>query len=185
MALTPTVQIPLNFKAPDFSLPEPLSGELCTWNDIQGLKGTVVMFICNHCPYVVHVVDELVKLGMDYKNEGIGFVAISSNDVSTHPNDGPYQMAVLAREKEFPFPYLYDESQEIARSYDAACTPDFSVFSHEGKCIYRGQLDGSRPGNQVPVNGEDMRKVLDLLVAHQEVPAEGQVPSIGCNIKWK
>lgn len=185
MALTPTVQIPLNFKAPEFSLPEPLSGKLLEWHDVKGSKGTVVMFICNHCPYVVHVVDELVRLGNDYKNQAIGFVAISSNDVSTYPNDGPDQMASLAREKEFPFPYLYDESQDIARAYDAACTPDFSVFSHEGKCVYRGQLDGSRPGNQVPVTGADMRRVLDALVEGENVPTEGQVPSIGCNIKWK
>ncbi len=185
MALTPTVQIPLKFAAPDFQLPEPLSGKTRSWQDIRGPKGTVVMFICNHCPFVVHVMDELVRLGNDYMNQGIGFVAISANDITTHPQDGPTHMAALAAEKEFPFMYLYDESQEVAKAYEAACTPDFSIFSHEGKCVYRGQLDGSRPGNEIPVDGADMRKVLDLLVRGAAVPEENQIPSIGCNIKWK
>lgn len=144
----------------------------------------MVMFICNHCPFVVHVMDELVNVANDYKNKGIGFVAISSNDVSTHPTDSPELMKKLADEKSFPFPYLYDESQEVAKAYTAACTPDFSVFDADNNCVYRGQLDSSRPGNDEPVNGADLRGVLDDLLLGKSI-SENQIPSIGCNIKWK
>lgn len=174
----------LGYDAPDFALPNVVTGKSTNYSDIEGEKGTVVMFICNHCPFVVHVMDELIRIGNDYKNRGIGFVAISSNDVTTHPADAPELMKKLAEEKAFPFPYLYDESQETAKAYTAACTPDFSVFNSATKCVYRGQLDDSRPGNEQPVNGKDLRKVLDDLIAGNPIPAE-QKPSLGCNIKWK
>lgn len=185
MARTLTTQIPLGFKAPDFKLPEPLTGKAIAYEDIRGEKGTVVMFICNHCPYVIHVREELVRIVGEYLPQGIGFVAISSNDVENYPNDHPDKMAALAEELNFPFPYLYDESQAVARAYDAACTPDFSVFDADDRCVYRGELDGSRPGNEIPLTGESLRQTLDLLVAGDEVPEEGQRPSMGCNIKWK
>lgn len=184
MARTPTVNLELGYKAPDFSIPDVVSGSSTTFHDIKGEKATVVMFICNHCPFVIHVMDELIRVANDYKSQGIGFVAISSNDVSTHPDDSPEKMKALAAEKEFPFPYLYDETQEVAKAYTAACTPDFSVFDADENCVYRGQLDDSRPGNDEPVNGKDLRKVLDTLIDGQSVPTE-QKPSLGCNIKWK
>ncbi len=143
------------------------------------------MFICNHCPFVIHVREELVRVANDYLGKGIGFVAISSNDVVNYPDDHPDNMAELARDLKFPFPYLYDASQAIARAYDAACTPDFSVFDAADCCVYRGELDGSRPGNDIPVTGESLRKAIDYLIRGEEVPAEGQRPSMGCNIKWK
>jgi thiol-disulfide isomerase/thioredoxin len=185
MARTLTTQIPLGFKSPAFKLPEPLTGAQISYADVRGERGTVVMFICNHCPYVIHVREELVKLANDYKAKGIGFVAISANDVEKYPDDAPEKMAALARDMNFPFPYLYDESQEVAKAYDAACTPDFSVFDADDVAVYRGELDGSRPGNDVPVTGGSMREALDLIVAGERPPAEGQRPSMGCNIKWK
>lgn len=184
MARTPTKNIPLGFDAPFFELSEPLSGKNISLNDIKGEKGTLIMFICNHCPFVIHVLDELISIGNDYKNKGIGIVAINSNDVDNYPDDHPDKMKKLAKEKNFPFPYLFDESQEVAKAYEAACTPDFNLFDTEGKCVYRGQLDGSRPGNDIPVTGVDLRKALDQVISGKEVP-EDQMPSIGCNIKWK
>lgn len=185
MARTLTTSIPLGFKAPDFSLTDTISGELIGYREVRGDRGTLIMFICNHCPYVVHVREELVRLAHDYMEKGIGFVAISSNDVVNYPQDGPELMKELALEMQFPFPYLYDESQDVARAYDAACTPDFSLIDADDRCVYRGQLDASRPGNDLPVNGESMREALDLLVDEKPVPAAGQIPSMGCNIKWK
>ena len=184
MARTPTTQIPLGFKAPEFRLPDTVSGNFVSLNDIAGSKGTVVMFICNHCPFVIHVREELVKLANDYKDKGFGFVAISSNDIVNYPDDAPQKMKQLALELEFPFPYLYDETQEVAKAYDAACTPDFSVFDKDQLCVYRGQLDDARPGNDAPVNGKDLRHLLDCLLNGKKVPQE-QKPSLGCNIKWK
>ncbi len=184
MARTPTTQIPLGFKAPDFKLPDVVTGNIVNLKQVSDSQGLVVMFICNHCPFVIHVMDELIQLAKDYLPKEIGFVAISSNDVVNYPDDDPIKMKELATEKKFPFPYLYDETQEIAKKYDAACTPDFSVFNSQMKCIYRGQLDGSRPGNDIECNGEDLRKVLDLMLQKLEVNFE-QKPSIGCNIKWK
>ena len=184
MARTPTVKLPLGYSAPNFELIDVTTSKLLSYSDIKGEHGTVVMFICNHCPFVVHVMDELIRLGNDYKAKGIGFVAISSNDVANYPDDSPEKMKDLANSKEFPFPYLYDETQNVAKAYFAACTPDFSVFDSEDKCVYRGQLDDSRPGNSEPVNGKDLRKVLDQLISGNDVPAN-QKPSIGCNIKWK
>ncbi|CAG5084091.1 thioredoxin family protein [Parvicella tangerina] len=184
MARTPTTQIPLGFTAPDFTLPDSVSGKNYSFEQLKGEKGTVVMFICNHCPFVIHVREELVRLANDYLSKGIGFVVISSNDVENYPDDSPEKMKELAEELNFPFPYLYDETQEVAKAYDAACTPDFSVFNSDNVCVYRGQLDDSRPGNDEPVNGKDMRKVLDYLLAGKEIDFE-QKPSLGCNIKWK
>ncbi len=184
MSLTPTKPIPLGFDAPEFSLPDVVNGKMISFKDIRGEKGTLVMFICNHCPYVIHVMDELIRLGNDYLPKGIGIVAISSNDVINYPQDHPEKMKELALSKSFPFLYLYDESQDVAKAYDAVCTPDFNLFDADGKCVYRGQIDGSRPGSDVPVNGKDMREALNLVLAGKQVP-EVQIPSQGCNIKWK
>jgi peroxiredoxin len=184
MARTPTKQIALGFEAPYFELPEPLTGKTVSLKDVKGEKGTLVMFICNHCPFVIHVLDELVSIGYDYKEKGVGIVAINSNDVKNYPADHPDLMKELAIDKKFPFPYLFDESQEVAKAYEAACTPDFNLFNAEGKCVYRGQLDGARPGNDIPISGTDLRKALDQVINGEEVP-EDQMPSIGCNIKWK
>jgi thiol-disulfide isomerase/thioredoxin len=184
MARTPTTQIPLGFKAPDFSLVDVTSSIKTTLKDVSKKNGLVVMFICNHCPFVVHVLEQILALGSDYLIKDIGFVAISSNDVINYPDDSPEKMKELAKSYNFPFPYLYDPTQEVAKNYDAACTPDFSVFDGELKCIYRGQLDNSRPGNKEPVNGKDLRLVLDLLLKNKKIDFI-QKPSIGCNIKWK
>lgn len=144
----------------------------------------MIMFICNHCPFVKHVNDEMVKLANDYRKKGIGFVAISSNDVISHPEDAPEQMKEVAEQFNYPFPYCYDETQQVARIYNAACTPDFFIYDHNLLLVYRGQLDDSRPGNGVPVSGKDIRHALDCIINNQPVPAD-QRPSIGCNIKWK
>lgn len=184
MALTPTKKIELGFKLPPFELPDTISGKTVTHKDIKGKKGTLVMFICNHCPYVLHVIQELIKIGYDYKDKGIGIVAISSNDVVNYPQDHPDRMKEMAISLKFPFPYLYDESQDIAKAYDAACTPDFNLFDANDKCVYRGQLDGSRPGNDIKTDGSDLRKAMDLIVAGKDVSTE-QIPSTGCGIKWK
>ena len=141
--------------------------------------------MCNHCPFVIHILDELVAFAEECQVKGVRFVAISSNDVVNYPQDDVPHMKTLAEQYGFSFPYLYDESQEVAKAYDAACTPDFSVFDSEGKAVYRGQFDAARPGNKVPVTGEDLRNVVNTLLAGDPVPSTGQVPSIGCNIKWK
>ena len=146
-------------------------------------NGTVVMFICNHCPFVIHVIDEIVSISENYK-ENISFVAISSNDVINYPDDSPDHMKKLAVNKNFSFPYLFDETQEVAKSFDAACTPDFFLYNNESKLVYRGQMDDSRPGNGIPVTGNDLKSALDNLIKNKEISAE-QKPSIGCNIKWK
>ena len=184
MARTPTTQIPLGFKAPDFNLLDVVSQKNISLKDVAKKKGLVVMFICNHCPFVVHVIDEIVNIANDYISKDIGFVAISSNDVINYPDDDPIKMKALALEKKFPFHYLYDETQDVAKLYDAACTPDFSVFNGELKCVYRGQMDDSRPGNEEPINGKDLRVVLDYILIDKKIDFE-QKPSLGCNIKWK
>ena len=183
MVRTPSTMLPLGTVAPDFALPN-VDGRTVSFADAAGTRGTVVMFICNHCPFVKHVADQLAALGRDYLPRGVGFAAISSNDVSTHPADSPEQMVREAEERGYPFPYLYDETQDVAKAYRAACTPDFFVFDAERRLVYRGQLDASRPGNDVPVTGTDLRAALDAVVAGRDISA-GQVPSIGCNIKWK
>ena len=183
MAMTPTTQIELGFKAPDFNLPSG-SGIFHSLNDIKGDKGTVVMFICNHCPFVIHVAEELSRLANAYQNKGFGFVAINSNDVLNYPADSPEKMIEFSEEYNLSFPYLFDETQETAKAYDAACTPDFSVFNKDLNCVYRGQLDDSRPGNDEPNNGFSIRETLDALKNNSSINSN-QKPSIGCNIKWK
>jgi len=184
MAETPTIQIPLGFKAPDFELPDMISGQTKTLGELKSDKATVVVFICNHCPYVIHIIEELVKVGSEYIPKGVSFVMINSNDVVKYPADSPEKMVEFAKKYGFPFPYLFDETQEVAKAYDAACTPDFNVFDGEMKCVYRGQFDDSRPGNKKPVTGNDMRQTLNLLLEGKALPAK-QIPSVGCNIKWK
>ena len=184
MALTPSNMMPIGTKAPDFSLVDAVTKNSVSLESIRGSKGTVVMFICNHCPFVKHVNEELVRLSNDYRVPGFGFVAISSNDVVNYPEDSPELMWKTAREENYPFPYLYDETQEVAKAYDAACTPDFYLFDAELKLVYRGQLDDSRPGNRIPVNGRDLREALDNIL-NNNPQREEQKPSIGCNIKWK
>ena len=183
MVRTPSTMLPLGTLAPDFELLN-VDGQMVSYGAAAGKQGTVVMFICNHCAFVKQVADQLAVLGRDYMPRGIGFVAISSNDVSTHPSDSPEQMVAEADERGYPFPYLYDESQEVAKAYHAACTPDFYVFDHERKLVYRGQLDPSRPGSDVPVTAADLRAALEALLAGA-APITEQVPSLGCNIKWK
>ncbi len=184
MALTPTLNIPLGFKAPEFNLLDTISGNNYSFQDLKGEKGTLVMFICNHCPYVIHIREELVRLANDYKDKGIGFIAISSNDAVNYPDDAPDKMKLLGEQLNFPFPYLYDETQDVARAYDAVCTPDFDLFDSNDNCVYRGRLDDSRPGKDIPVTGKDMREALDSVLNGKDIP-ERQMPSMGCNIKWK
>lgn len=184
MAATPSTMVPLGFTAPDFKLLETSSNIYKSLDELKSNVATVIMFICNHCPFVKHVNEQLVKLAMDYQPKGISFIAISSNDVDNYPEDSPEKMKEYAARLKYPFPYLYDETQNVAKSYDAACTPDFYIFDKNVKCVYRGQLDDSRPGNGKPVTGNDMRKALDSILAGKEISKE-QMPSIGCNIKWK
>jgi peroxiredoxin len=175
--------LPLGTQAPDFELPN-VDGRMVGLAEAAGPRGTVVMFICNHCPFVKHVADHLAMVARDYASRGIGFVAISSNDVAAHPADSPEQMVREAEDRGYLFPYLYDETQEVAKAYHAACTPDFYLFDAERKLAYRGQLDSSRPGNDLPVTGSDLREAIDALLAGRP-PRDDQKPSIGCNIKWK
>jgi len=176
--------MPLGTVAPDFTLVDSVTKDTVSLQNIKGEKGTVIMFICNHCPFVKHVNEEIVRLCNDYRVTGFGFVAISSNDVEKYPQDSPAEMWKTARKHSYSFPYLYDETQEVAKAYDAACTPDFYVFNGDLKLIYRGQLDNSRPGNSIPVNGRDLREALDN-VLNNSPQRKDQKPSIGCNIKWK
>lgn len=184
MARTPSNMLPLGTVAPDFYLPDTNSNEFKSFADCKGERGTVVMFICNHCPYVLHVIDEVIRVANDYRVEGIGFIAISSNDIVTHPEDAPSKMTEFAFKHNFSFPYLYDPTQEVAKNYDAACTPDFYLFNSQDKLIYRGQLDASRPQNAIPTNGNDLRGAIDSLL-YNRVINPIQKPSLGCNIKWK
>jgi len=184
MAMTPSNMMPLGTIASEFSLMDTVTGDALNLQQLKGSNGTVIMFICNHCPFVIHVNEELVRLANHYSEKGIGFIAISSNDAINYPQDGPEKMTIHAKENSYPFPYLYDETQEVAKAYDAACTPDFYLFNNELKLAYRGQLDDSRPGNEIPVTGNDLRKALDSVINAHTVDAV-QKPSIGCNIKWK
>ncbi|MEY3204865.1 MAG: hypothetical protein RLZZ21_1196 [Planctomycetota bacterium] len=183
MVRTPSTMLPLGTSAPDFSLPN-VDGRIMSFADAAGPRGTVVMFICNHCPFVKHVADQLAALGRDCVGQGVGVVAISANDVSSHPADSPEQMVREAEDRGYVFPYLYDETQEVAKEYHAACTPDFYLFDANRRLVYRGQLDASRPGNEIPVTGRDLRAAIDALLAGKPPLAE-QIPSLGCNIKWK
>lgn len=183
MVKTASTMLPLGTQAPEFRLPN-IDGTSVALSDIATGKGFVVMFICNHCPFVKHVAPELVRVANDYAAKGIRFVAISSNDVAKYPDDSPELMKQEATQQGYPFPYLYDATQEVAQAYHAACTPDFYVFDATKRLVYRGQLDDSRPGNGKPLNGQDLRHALDLVLKGEPIPAE-QRPSIGCNIKWK
>jgi thiol-disulfide isomerase/thioredoxin len=182
MAATPSTMLPLGTTLPAFSLPDTGTGKLVHSSDFAGTP-LLVMFICNHCPFVKHIRHELASLGRDYAARA-GIVAISSNDAAKYPDDGPAKMKVEAAAAGYGFPYLYDESQDVARAFQAACTPDFFLFDKGGKLAYRGQLDDSRPGNGKPVTGADLRAAMDAVIAGR-MPAEKQWPSVGCNIKWK
>ena len=183
MAKTPSNMVTLGTKVPKFELLNTVDNILYSSENLFRKNGTVVMFICNHCPFVIHVIDEIVSISENYK-ENISFVAISSNDVINYPDDSPELMKKFAVNKNFSFPYLFDETQEVAKSFDAACTPDFFLYNNESKLVYRGQMDDSRPGNGIPVTGNDLKSALDNLIKNKEISAE-QKPSIGCNIKWK
>lgn len=184
MARTESNMLPLGTKAPDFSLVDTKDNQVKSLDKLKGTTGTLVMFICNHCPFVVHVSSELSQLAKDYISKGIKCIAISSNDVENYPQDAPHLMKQNAIENEYIFPYLYDQTQEVAKAYDAACTPDFFLFDDKLELVYAGQLDGSRPGNGIPVTGEDIRAAMDALVDNKPV-SKDQKPSMGCNIKWK
>lgn len=184
MALTPSNMLPLGTKAPDFNLIDTVSDKRFFLKDLRGKHGTVILFICNHCPYVIYVNSLLVSLALEYQEKGISFVAISSNDVENYPQDAPHLMKKVAEKEGYPFPYLYDETQEVAKDYDAACTPDIYLFDDALKLIYRGQLDDARPGNEKAITGADLRFAMDHLLYNQEISMI-QKPSMGCNIKWK
>ncbi|MEX1295286.1 MAG: thioredoxin family protein [Candidatus Limnocylindrales bacterium] len=179
-----STMLPLGTTAPAFSLRDATSGTTVALSDLDDMPVVLVMFISNHCPYVRHVAAELGRLGSDYGRQGVGIVAIGSNDVESHPDDAPARMVEFAAANGFTFPYLRDETQEVALAYRAACTPDFFVFDSERKLVYRGQLDGARPSNDVPIDGRDLRAALDAALDGRPVP-EPQLPSMGCNIKWK
>ena len=184
MARTPSTMVALGTKAPGFDLPDTISERQISLKEVKGDVATVIMFICNHCPFVKHVNPELVRIANDYSGKGISFIAISSNDAQQYPEDGPKTMKKVASELKYPFPYLYDESQDVAKAYQAACTPDFFIYDKDLNLVYRGQLDSSRPGNEIPLTGKDMRAALDNIIDNKPV-SEDQIPSIGCNIKWK
>ncbi len=184
MSLTPSNMVPLGTRAPFFKIKDVVSGQLTTLPDEKMVVGVVVMFICNHCPYVKHVLPEIVRISEQYRSKDIDFIAISSNDIEGYPADNPDEMVKLARKWNFSFPYLFDETQEVAKAYDAACTPDFYVYNSDLSLVYRGQLDDSRPGNEQPLDGKDLRKAIEDML--NKVPvSEAQLPSQGCNIKWK
>ncbi|MBN2411158.1 thioredoxin family protein [candidate division KSB1 bacterium] len=184
MANTPSNMLPLGTLAPSFTLPDTISGKNMSLDELKADNATVIMFLCNHCPFVKHVNPQLVALANDYLTKGISFIAISSNDITKYPDDAPDKMKQVGKNMRYPFPYLYDESQDVARAYDAACTPDLYIFDGEMKLVYRGQLDDSRPGNNIPVTGKDVREALDNILNNRPVNPD-QKPSLGCNIKWK
>ncbi|UCG85871.1 MAG: thioredoxin family protein [Gemmatimonadota bacterium] len=183
MVKTPSTMSPLGTQAPLFSLPN-TDGDTVTLDDLAGAPGLLVMFICNHCPFVKHIREGLAAFGREYQERGLAIVAINSNDVVTHPDDHPDRMKEEVAAVGYTFPYLFDETQHAAKAYRAACTPDFFLFDENRKLVYRGQFDASRPGNDIPVTGADLRAAADALLAGEEIPTE-QKPSIGCNIKWK
>ena len=184
MVLTPSTMLALGTQAPDFQLPDVVSDQTVSLATFAEEKALLTMFICKHCPYVMHVQEELARIGGDYADRALGIVAISSNDVSNHPDDAPDQLKAMAQQLGFTFPFCYDETQEVARAYTAACTPDFFLFDSDCRLVYRGQLDDSRPENGQPVNGSDLRAAIDAVLAGQPISPE-QKPSLGCNIKWK
>jgi peroxiredoxin len=184
MAGTLSTMIPLGMKAPDFSLLDTCSNKIKTLDGLKSDMATVIMFICNHCPYVKYIQTMLVEIANFYQSKGISFIAISSNDVSAYPQDGAGYMRQEAEKHQYPFPYLFDETQAIARAYQATCTPDFYIFDKNLKCLYRGRFDDSTPGNGKPTTGADLREALDNILCNQPVNTN-QHPSLGCNIKWK
>lgn len=185
MTLTKSQMLPLETKAPDFNLNDVASGRKFSLSDFKDKKALLVMFICRHCPFVKHVEGEIAKIGKDYKDKDVGIVAISANDAENYPQDSPENLKKQARELGFTFPYLYDEKQEVAKTYTAACTPDFFLFNKDRKLVYRGQIDNARPGKVwVKVDGRDLRGAIDAVLAGRKI-SEDQKPSIGCNIKWK
>jgi peroxiredoxin len=184
MVRTLSTMLELGTEAPDFQLPDVVTGRNVSLDTFADKRGLLVMFICRHCPYVKHVQEELARLGRDYLDRDVGIVAISSNDAAEHPDDAPASLKEMAQELGFVFPYCYDESQEAAKQYSAACTPDFFLFDRERRLVYRGQLDDSRPNSGKPVTGRDLRAALDAVLADEPVKSE-QMPSLGCNIKWK
>jgi peroxiredoxin len=184
MSRTNSTMLPLETKAPEFYLKDTNSSEWFSFADLKGEKGALVIFICNHCPFVHHVIEEVVRIANDYRVQGIGIIAISSNDIMKYPQDSPESMTEFAFENKIDFPYLYDETQGIAKAYDAACTPDFFLFDNQDRLVYRGQLDDSRPGNGIPVSGTDLRAAIDSVI-YNRIINPNQKPSLGCNIKWK
>ena len=184
MALTPSNMLPVGTEAPNFELWDSVSNSKKTLNNLQGTKGTLVLFICNHCPFVIHINQALVALGNEVQPKGVSIIAISSNDAKTYPQDGPDAMQSHAKKLNYPFPYLYDETQLVAKAYDAACTPDFYLFDSHLKLVYRGQLDDSRPKNGLPIDGNDLKHAIKCLIENKD-NTHPQKPSIGCNIKWK
>lgn len=184
MARTPSNMIDLESKAPNFILPDLISNKDISLDELKGDKGTFIMFICNHCPFVIHVIERIAELANQYQKQGINFIAINSNDIQNYPDDAPDKMVLFAEKHNLTFPYLFDESQEIAKKYDAACTPDFYLYDPNLKLKYRGQLDSSRPDNSQPNDGKDVIEAFNNLLNHKEIVAN-QIPSIGCNIKWK
>lgn len=184
MARTPSTMAELGTPANHFNLTDTVSGQTVSLSTFAGKKGLLIMFICNHCPFVVHVKDQLAKLGQDYKDADLGIVAISSNDAEKYPDDSPEKMKAFAAANGFTFPYLFDEDQSVAKMYKASCTPDFFLYDESRLLAYRGQLDSSRPGNDEPNDGADLRAAIDAVLRGEQPSAE-QMPSIGCNIKWK
>ncbi|MDJ0532329.1 MAG: thioredoxin family protein [Xenococcaceae cyanobacterium MO_207.B15] len=183
MVLTPSTMLALGTKAPDFALADVVSGDTISLGTFADKKALLVIFMCRHCPFVKHIQQELAKLGKDYANESLGIVAISANDVEKYPDDSPENLKQMAQELGFNFPVCYDATQEVAKAYTAACTPDFFLFNQTQELVYRGQLDDSRPSNNLPVTGQDLRNAISNLLADKPIPSE-QKPSIGCNIKW-
>jgi peroxiredoxin len=184
MARTESTMLPLGTAAPDFQLSDVVSGRTVTLADFRDKDGLLVMFICRHCPFVKHVQSELTRIGSDYAQKSLGIVAISSNDAEAYPDDAPDNLREMASELGFTFPYCYDETQNVARAYDAACTPDFFLFDKNRRLVYRGQLDDSRPSNAVPATGKDLRSAIDAVLEGRAVSKQ-QKPSVGCNIKWR
>ncbi|WP_226574994.1 thioredoxin family protein [Microseira wollei] len=184
MALTASTMLELNTKAPEFQLPDVVSGKTISLDTFAGKKALLVMFICRHCPFVKHIQTDLARLGKDYKEKNIGIVAISANNVDQYPEDAPEKLKQMAEELGFTFPFCYDETQETAKAYTAACTPDFFLFNASRKLVYRGQLDDSRPSNGIPVTGKHLRLAIETILVDKPITQE-QKPSIGCNIKWK
>ncbi|MDS4026713.1 MAG: thioredoxin family protein [Candidatus Contendobacter sp.] len=184
MAQTASTMLPLGTPAPTFDLPEPATGRTVALTDFQNAPALLVIFMCNHCPFVKHLRQGLAQFAREYQDRGLAIVAVSANDVANYPEDSPARMVEESRVFGYPFPYLYDETQVVAKAYRAACTPDFFLFDAGRKLVYRGQFDGSRPGNNLPVTGADLRAAADAALAGQPV-SSNQKPSIGCNIKWK